>query len=98
MMSIGVIVDLEFKSGGAAPLIEMMKERLPFTRSYEGCEMVELYADHENPEHLVLLERWASRAAYDKYRKWAMAQEDTQGVVRALKREMTTLYLDETGA
>lgn len=97
-MSIGVVVDLEFKPGGAAPMIEIMKERLPFTRSYEGCEMVELYADHDNPEHLVLMERWSSRVAYDKYREWAMAQASTQQATQSLVRDMTTLYLDETGA
>jgi quinol monooxygenase YgiN len=97
-MSIGVIVDFEFKPGGAAPLIETMKERLPFARSYEGCEMVELYVDHDNPNHLVLVERWASRAHYDKYREWAMAQASTQEVLQSLVGEMKTLYLDETGA
>jgi quinol monooxygenase YgiN len=97
-MSIGVIVDFRFKPGGAASTIETMKERLPFTRSYEGCEMVELYADHDDPNHLVLLERWASRAAYDKYRAWAMAQPGTDKVVQLLESEMTTLYLDETDA
>jgi quinol monooxygenase YgiN len=97
-MSIGVIVDFTFNPGGAAFLIETMKERLPFTRSYEGCEMVELYVDHDNPDHLVLMERWASRAAYDKYLEWAMAQPATKGITESLQSEMTTLYLDETGA
>jgi quinol monooxygenase YgiN len=97
-MSIGVIVDFQFKPGGAASLIETMKERLPSTRSHDGCEMVELYVDHDDPNHLVLMERWASRAQYDKYREWAMAQPGTEKAVQALDREMTTLYLDETGA
>jgi quinol monooxygenase YgiN len=97
-MSIGVVVDFEFKPGRASTLVETMRERLPFTRNYEGCEMVDLYVDHDNPDHLVLLERWASRAQYEKYREWAMAQSGTQDAVQALKREMTTLYLDETGA
>jgi quinol monooxygenase YgiN len=97
-MSIGVIVEFEFKPGGAASLIEVMKERLPSTRSYEGCEMVELYADHDNPNHLVLMERWASREHYDKYREWALAQAGTQEAMKLLKGEMKTLYLDETGA
>jgi quinol monooxygenase YgiN len=97
-MSIGVIVDFEFKPGGAAALIETMKARLPFTRNYQGCEMVELYADHDNPDHLVLIERWASSAHYDRYREWAMAQPGTEEAMQSLKGEMTTLYLDETGA
>jgi quinol monooxygenase YgiN len=97
-MSIGVIVDLVLKPGGAAYAIETMKERLPFARTYDGCEMVELYVDHDNPNHLVLVERWASRAQYDKYREWAMAQSGTEKIVQSLESEMTILYLDETGA
>ena len=51
-MSIGVIVDIAFKPGGAAPMIETMKERLPFTRSYDGCEDIHMYVDHDNPNHI----------------------------------------------
>ena len=97
-MSIGVIVNLEFKPGGAASMIETMKERLPFTRSYDGCEDIQMYTDHDNPDHIVLVERWASRAHYDKYLEWAMAQASTQEAVQAAQREMTIQYLDETGA
>ena len=97
-MSIGVIVDIAFKPGGAAPMIETMKERLPFTRSYDGCEDIHMYVDHDNPERIVLVERWVSRAHYDKYLEWAMTQQSTQERLQAAEREMTILYLDETGA
>ena len=46
----------------------MIKQRLPHTREYEGCERVELYVDHDNLGHLVPVEQWASREAYDPYR------------------------------
>ena len=97
-MSIGVIVDFLCKPGGAALLTETMKERLPFTRTYDGCEEIYLYTDHNDPNHLFLVERWESREKYDKYRGWAMAQPGTQELLPLLEREMTTIYLDETGA
>jgi hypothetical protein len=49
-MSIGVIVDFLFKSGGADQLTETMKESLPFTRTYDGCEEIYLYTDWTGPQ------------------------------------------------
>ena len=86
-MSIGIIVDFEFKPGGAESTIEIMKARLPFTRSQEGCEMIELYVDHDNANRLILVERWASRAHYDQYLKWAKAQPDTQRFRQSFARD-----------
>ncbi len=100
-MSIGVILELWIKpdSKGAALFTDTMKKRLPsVTRNYDGCEDVYLYADHDDPNHLVLVERWESREKYDKYRAWAMAQPGTEKLLPLLEREMTTLYLDDTGA
>ncbi len=100
-MSLGVIVEFWFKPGseGATFLTDTLKERLPsVTRTYDGCEYVHLYTDPNDPNHLVLLERWESREKYDRYREWAMAQPGTEKLLPLLEREMTTRYLDDTGA
>jgi quinol monooxygenase YgiN len=97
-MSVGVIVELVFKPEGVDSFVQTMKDRLPFTRAYDGCEDIHLYVYHDNPNRLLLVERWASREHYDKYREWAMAQPGTQEAILWLEREMTTYYLDETGA
>jgi quinol monooxygenase YgiN len=57
-----------------------------------------VHTDHNDPNHLFLIERWESPEKYDKYREWAMAQPGTQERLPLLEREMTTIYLDETGA
>jgi quinol monooxygenase YgiN len=100
-MSIGVIVDFQFKedTNGAALMTEVLKERLPsVTRSYDGCEFVNLYADPDDANHLVLMERWESRAKYEKYREWAMAQQGSSEAMAFLERDPTWMYLDDTGA
>jgi quinol monooxygenase YgiN len=97
-MSIGVIVEFQLKPEGTARMIETMKERLPKTRKWDGCDYVYLQADHNNPNHLYLVERWASREQYDRYREWAMAQSGTEEITQHLIGEMKTLYLDDTGA
>jgi quinol monooxygenase YgiN len=79
-------------------MIEEMKERLPQTREWDGCEYVYLQAAHDDPNHLYLIERWASREQYDKYREWAIAQPGTTKIMEYATSEMKTLYLDDTGA
>lgn len=99
-MSIGVIVDFKFKpdTNGASLMTETFKKRLPsVTRSYDGCEYVHLYADPDDPNHLVLLERWESRAKYEKYREWAMAQPGSGEPMSMLEADPTWTYLDDTG-
>lgn len=100
-MSIAVVIEFQFKpeSKGAALLISTMKERLTsVTRSYDGCEHIHLYTDPSDANHLFLLERWESREKYEKYLEWAMAQAGTQELLPLLERDMSTLYLDDTGA
>ena len=100
-MSIGVIVDFKFKrdTTGAAQMTEMFKERLPsVTRSSDGNEFVHLYADPDDANRLFLLERWESRAKYEKYREWAMAQPGSTEAMSLLERDPSWTYLDDTGA
>lgn len=97
-MSIGVIVEFQLKPEGIAILIEEMKTRLPSTREWNGCNYVYLQADHDDLNHLYLVERWDSREQYDQYREWAMAQPGTAKMMEHATREMKTLYLDDTGA
>ena len=97
-MSVLVIVDFLIKPEGVDLYMETFKERLPFTRTYEGCQEIDLFRDEDDPNHFVLVEHWESRAHYDKYRAWAMAQPGTEQLVQALQRDMTTMYLEKTEA
>ena len=100
-MSIGMIVDFKFKpdSQGAALMTKTLKDRLPsVTRTFDGCEFVRLYVDPDDPNHLFLLERWESRAKYEKYREWAMAQPGSDDMMSMVESEPTWTYLDDTGA
>ena len=99
-MSIGVVVDFRFKAGtdGAARMTDVLKDRLPsVTRGNDGCEFVHLYADPDDENHMVILGRWESRAKYDKYREWAMAQKGSTDLMSMVESEPTWTYLDDTG-
>lgn len=100
-MSIGVIVELTFTPGsdGPAELMRIMSDRLPsVTRPYDGCEYIHLYVDPQDANRYLLVQRWESKAKYDAYRDWAMAQDDTRTLQDHLQQDMTISYLDDTGA
>jgi quinol monooxygenase YgiN len=67
-----VIVLLEFqvKPEAIDGMKAMMKEVLPDTRSYPGCQGVDVGNDPDNPGNFVFCERWASRDLYEKYLSW----------------------------
>lgn len=67
-MSVSVIVEAKVKDmdGFEAFLLKV----LPDTRSYEGCEGLTVHRHEDDDANIVLLERWESRAHYDKYLAW----------------------------
>jgi quinol monooxygenase YgiN len=70
-----VIVLLEFqvKPEAIEGMKAMMKDVLPDTRSYPGCQGVDVGNDPDNPGSFVFCERWASRDHYEKYLSWRTA-------------------------
>jgi quinol monooxygenase YgiN len=49
-----------------------MKEALVDTRAFDGNEGIEVYTDQENPDLVLLWEKWRARSDYDAYLAWRM--------------------------
>lgn len=47
-----------------------LKEALPDTRAYDGCQGVDIYGNLDESTNLVFYERWDSREHYQKYLNW----------------------------
>lgn len=67
-MSITVLVEGTVKDNDAFDAL--MREILPDTRSYEGCEGLTVKRNMDESAGVVLVENWQSRAHYDKYLGW----------------------------
>lgn len=74
IMSIAVVAELFFVPEAAEAVKAGMGTMLPETRAFAGCESVTLHQDQNDRGHLVLLERWASREAYQAYLDWRASQ------------------------
>ncbi len=71
-MSIIVTVSLDVKEDSVDELKKFFKEILPDTRSFEGCQEVQLYESKETPTKMMIHAKWTSEEAQKKYMKWRM--------------------------
>ena len=63
-MSVVVVATITPKPEHRDELIAAYTETIPLVHAEEGCE---LYALHEAPGKLMMIEKWASREALDKH-------------------------------
>lgn len=84
-MSVRVILEFHLKPGNADAVKATLKEALVDTRAYEGCEDICVVQNQDDPNMLLILEQWATRANYDAYFKW---RTDT-GVIAAVSELCT---------
>ncbi len=69
-MSVIVTVSLDVKEDSAEELKKYFKEILPDTRSFEGCQGVQLYESKESPTKMTIHSKWTSEEAQKKYMEW----------------------------
>ncbi len=69
-MAITVMLEVQAQPEKAAELKQVFKEILVDTRAYDGCISVEVTENQDDTANLVLLEKWQSRAHYEKYFAW----------------------------
>jgi len=69
-MSVIVFVNLDVKEESVDELKRFFKEILPDTRSFEGCQGVQLYESKESPTKMTIHAKWISEDAQKKYMEW----------------------------
>ncbi len=69
-MSVVVLLELKVKPEAVNDVKGMLKENLPDTRGYDGCQGLDVYDNMDETGNLVIYERWDSRPKYEKYLAW----------------------------
>ena len=65
-----LILTFPCKPGLGKDLLETFKTALTDTRAFAGCLSVATYTSATNPDDIVLIEEWDSRASQITYMKW----------------------------
>lgn len=71
-MSVIVIANLSVKEESVEEFKKYLIEILPDTRSFEGCQGVQLYENKESLTKFVIHSKWNSEEAQKKYIAWRM--------------------------
>lgn len=93
-----VILDMKVKKEAVADLKAGLKEMLPDTRAYDGCQGVDIYEDLDTSGHLVFYERWDSKEHYQRYLKWRTETGAMEQLGKALDGEPSIKYFDRVDA
>ncbi len=65
-----VVLELHVKPGQSAVLKDWLRDNLPQTQAYDGCISVQALEHDRNPDRIVLIGEWESRAQWETYIKW----------------------------
>ena len=75
MVSSGFVTfDLYVKPERLDEFLGVLRQALPDTRAYQGCESLETFTDMDHRGHVILVERWSERAAHERYFAWREEQ------------------------
>lgn len=69
-MSHTLFAEFRCAPGKGAEFVKVLLPALADTRKFEGCEMVETYIDQDNPDLVILWEKWAARENQQAYISW----------------------------
>ena len=93
-MSVVVFLELQVKPEAVNDVKGMLKENLPDTRAYDGCQGLDVYDNMDETGNLVIYERWDSRPQYEKYLAWRTETGAMDRVGAMLKAPPSIRYFE----
>ncbi|MGE4092754.1 MAG: putative quinol monooxygenase [Candidatus Binatia bacterium] len=69
-MSVVVLLEIQVKPEAVNEVKGFLKQVLPDTRAYAGCQGIDIYSNADEPGNMVFYERWDSRDHYQRYLAW----------------------------
>jgi quinol monooxygenase YgiN len=76
-MAIRHVVTIQVAQGRAGDFASAFRVLQGIAQQEEGCEQYELFQSLDDPDKLVLLERWASQALLDKHMEAERTRNDS---------------------
>ena len=84
------------QAGKGIELLAILRSEqgLTATRAFEGCESIEAYTDADNPDNIVLWEKFATRADHEAYLAWRIETGLLDALASILASDLEVTYLD----
>jgi len=75
--------------------LKFVKIFFPVTREFDGCSHIDISADQEDPNRLIMTENWASKEHHLKYLEYRTDDGNLEKLVALLespRRSPTSIY------
>ena len=84
------------QAGKGVELLAILRSEQGLTapRAFEGCESIEAYTDTDNPDNIVLWEKFATRADHETYLAWRIETGLLDALASILASDPEFTYLD----
>jgi quinol monooxygenase YgiN len=92
-MTVLVLLEAKVKPQRANDVTRLLRELLPSTRSFPGCQRVSGYLGQDGTT-LLLVEDWESKAAQEKYLTWRVTTEHGKQLMALWEGPPTIRYFD----
>jgi quinol monooxygenase YgiN len=96
-MSVTVIATLNLKAGMADAVLGGLKDMLPGTRAFQGCEDVLVVQDQDKPDTLILVEQWGARSDHEAYLAWRTETGALASMAEVMAEPPVFTYCNPTG-
>ena len=73
-MTLTVLVGIKAKPGQGDEVAAVVERLLPETREYDGCLGADALRDLDDPDAVLLLERWRDEDSHAAYGRWRAEQ------------------------
>lgn len=96
-MSILVLLEARAKADRIDELCQLLRDRFPETRAFDGCRDIVAYRDADDERSFVFVEHWASKDDYLKYFAWRTETGVIAQLVSTLDGAPSIRYFDAVG-
>jgi len=95
-MACTVIFEVRAKPGTGKNLLQGFRDVLPETRNKPGCRGVEVTVNLDDPDNVLLIQRWDSRGHYETYLDWRKQRGDLKSFGEALAAPPNIRFFETT--
>lgn len=96
-MGVFVVLELKLQPGTREQAKKEAAAILPDTRKFAGYVSLNLLESTDEPDVLMIVEQWESRAHYQAYFNWRMESGTMAGIGALLAAPPAPRYFDDTG-
>ena len=97
-MTVKVLAKFNCADGNADKFIGIYHNIFPVTREFDGCSHIDISADQEDPNRLIMTENWVSKEHHLKYLEYRTDDGNLEKLVALLESPPEITYFDLSDA